>query len=728
MTDWTRPTGRIRPILRKATFMIPSLAFLCVVLRHLYVLSATAVVSQESVARTLIFAITGFSVLAAPGLFALRHLRIRYASPFEPAVLVFSTSIGCSMMVFWGLYVFDGYTRVAASAYIAISAFFGLLSVLQMPKAKILRFCRLLAPSDITLALIAILFCEAAFEASAGTPLRGWDAVVSWDKWAVAAASRTGLGRYVFGAYPQGLPGLTSFFYKLDPWGDACDMASLEHVLVGGYLAATFAVVAAFSILSLSRRFGVAGWIGLAFFVGNFQIRRCCFGDQVGYADLPCSALLLAGFSMTFLATDDSSRGFRTFSLLLIPVYFASLFIKGNSMVLLPSIAVACLATRGWRGSKAVFVSLAVSGLLVGTFFLHQWFFGVWNGEFERNLFNHSLQVKVAHTYLFETNLAHAWECLAKLVNISPRNVKTVGLSVAACCVALTAISLIWRRTASVGIVFCIAIFFWWRTASYGIRNAVFAISLVGLLGEIAVFRIPSFSAKAIMSLFALLVSAWWVFPQLKGMFQLEYPSGKSPLRIGKVGRMDRFSPMRPIHHFAVETPWGLRAEHIVEFGTGYRWLSGKGVYPMQMNATTGGFTSGDLAFSKKRKNGRVFVPKSPFVPVSRIKGMPEETGLFIYAPDKAPVDFSVQGSTLKLDVDLSGGFVCIDVKNNPNQFSIRQKNPPAVAVPYLNVLLSTNLAESILVPFWNSESKVLEFEIIPNETRAEITGVSVLH
>lgn len=37
--------------------------------------------------------------------------------------------------------------------------------------------------------------------------MKSWDAVVSWDKWAVDAATRTGINRYVFGAYPQGLPG-----------------------------------------------------------------------------------------------------------------------------------------------------------------------------------------------------------------------------------------------------------------------------------------------------------------------------------------------------------------------------------------------------------------------------------------------------------------------------------------------------------------------------------------
>ncbi len=692
MTVCSQLASRIRPILRKAKFMILSLAFLCVVLRHLYVLLATAVVSQESSARTLVFAITGFSVLAAPGLFALRHLRIRYASPFEPAVLVLSTSIGWSVIVFWILYVCDGYTKTATGAYIVISAFFGLLSFWQTSNGEIRHFCRLLSPSDITLSLIVILYCEAAFEASAGFPLAGWDAVVSWDKWAVAAASRTGLGRYVFGAYPQGLPGLTSFFYKLDPWGDACDMASLEHVLVGGYLAAAFAGVAAFSILSLCRRTGVTGWISLAFFVGNFQIRKCCFGIQVGYADLPCSALLLAGFSMTLLATDLSSRDFRKICLLLVPIYFASLFFKGNSMLLLPSIVVVCLTAQRWRGSKAILTSLAVSGLPVVAFFLHQWFFGVWNGEFERNLFNHSLPVKASHAYLFKTDIAHAWTCLAKLVNIPPRNVKTIGLAVALGCVAATSISLMRRRSAAVGIVFCISLFFWWHTASYDIRNAVFAICLVGLLGEIAVFCIPRFSVRAFLSLVAVLVSAWWIFPQLENKIHLEYPSANSPLRIGKDGRAERFSPMRPIHRFAVETPWGIRAEHIVEFGTGYRWLSGKGAYPMQMTEIGGTFSRGDLAFSKSRKNGSVYVPMPPFVPVSRIEGMSEETGLFLVAPDKVPVDFAVEGSTLKIESDHPGGFLSVEVKNNPKQFSIRQKNPPAEAVAYLNVLLSKNM------------------------------------
>ena len=50
--------------------------------------------------------------------------------------------------------------------------------------------------------LLGFLFVQGLFERVIGTPMVSWDALVSWDKWAVDAAGRQSLGCYAMGGYP----------------------------------------------------------------------------------------------------------------------------------------------------------------------------------------------------------------------------------------------------------------------------------------------------------------------------------------------------------------------------------------------------------------------------------------------------------------------------------------------------------------------------------------------
>jgi hypothetical protein len=164
-------------------------------------------------------------------------------------------------------------------------------------------------------------------------PYRMWDALVSWDKWAVDWATHSSVAHYLFGSYTQLLPMLHSIPYKLARSADAI----LPHETFVNHAVHTFwSVLLLIALYRLALLWHAAAWFATLSFFGWYAVQAMI---PSGYTDI-----LAAAGSMTALAlTVGRQQGAWTCSRAEWTVLGSSYFIAMAAK--LPAIVWVALAT-----------------------------------------------------------------------------------------------------------------------------------------------------------------------------------------------------------------------------------------------------------------------------------------------------------------------------------------------------------------------------------------------
>lgn len=621
--------------LKKATEILPALLTVGLTLfavgRFLQVIISLAIAARGSEWRVAANAATAFAAFTGPGLFLWAKLKPKTDNPFLFPVFVLASGIGASMLLLWAAYLLCIYSRPAS--LVLVSLFFALAAcgVIMMfrertvTRTSVWSSLRTLSFSEFAVLAVSLFFCEGIFEAVAGMPLASWDAVVSWDKWAADIAARTGLGGYISGAYPQGIPLLLSLFYKvLLPVG-ADPVLSLEHLLAGG-LFQVFPLLLSLSLLAAAREYRVNPLIPAGITFGSAALVYAMI-KQVGYVDVPLAASVAALLPAIPLLKKRAA-GDMWFAAAFATLLFPVVFIKGNGF------AVALLALpflllrgrgplRGLAEYGAAVRPLAAVLVLSGLFYLHQWFVGVWTDLGEASPFNHSLAVMSSHRDLIDFSLSHYAKTLgvwAGYYGFVGAHIKYAGIALLALSVLLPVVV---RRTRIAGTAIALYVVLWFFTGSYDFRNLLFVLPLIavalpvalnGLLADRKYIRHAVTAGALLLSLFSIAKTrvpeiATIVFREFKAPNELQMSAEE---RRGKFLKLSGEEAS-----FFTDSEVARRAVHIVTASEGYRYLGGKGVYPLQENARNE-IAPHDIAFSMKR--AAKYTPPAPFVPVSNLR------------------------------------------------------------------------------------------------------------
>ena len=228
----------------------------------------------------------------APGLGLLRLGRARVSSLSVKILLVIVLSLSASACLFWHLYLFGIYTKAASIGILLFMGCFGLYGlqpeITSCSLENLRRRWTAISRGGRVGLLIGLVFLQGLFETAVGLPMVDWDALVSWDKWAVDMANRSGLGQYIMGGYPQLLPTLHSVFYKLA--GTGGEVLPPEHLLLHGFNVLYVAVLM-LSLWVLGRFLRFSWLVALAIYVLH---RGTSVFLANGYVDTPLAAFVLA--------------------------------------------------------------------------------------------------------------------------------------------------------------------------------------------------------------------------------------------------------------------------------------------------------------------------------------------------------------------------------------------------------------------------------------------------
>lgn len=313
--------------------------------------------------------------IALPG-FALAHwlgLRARRKSDAWLAVLAGGIGVvvlAAYLMLFAGLYsrpVLLLVTFLAPAAYLWSIRGRGLSLLSPAGREKRAASPGLTWLDRAVLGMVGI-WLLAAWADAATTPLLNWDALVSWDKWAVDWARRTQFWNYPTGDYPQTLPILGSILYKL--FGTAQDNFPPEQFAWHG----AQALIAGAYVLGLVRlaqlaRVPVWAAVTLGLCSGTFH-------SNMTSGNAECLLMFLFVAPIALLCAHNAGeieieRGLGLFFGILM---FAAAFTKLMGVLVLPLAAYLAMRNgRGWRW-RALVTMVALPLLLTTQFLAYQQF------------------------------------------------------------------------------------------------------------------------------------------------------------------------------------------------------------------------------------------------------------------------------------------------------------------------------------------------------------------
>lgn len=728
--------GRISA--RKAFGALTGIVLAFAAVRFVYASAILCRISYEPWTHGAAFALLALVVSVCPGLFLWSRSGLRTDDPFLPPVFVVASSLGCTMAVAWVLYLFGLFTRPAAFGLLAVWAALGVLGVVRRPPSVRNILARMaISPVEALSLSVAVLFCEGLFECVAGSPMTAWDAIVSWDKWAADIAVRNGLGGYVAGGYPQGMPLLCGLFYKvLLPAGPEAP-SSLVHLLLPGFFQ-LFPLLLALGVLAVSRGLGTNAFWSLALVFGCGHVIRNAV-KFVGYVDVPLAAFVVAAVAVV-LAVRNQSEGLSRGRILesVFPVLFPVAFAKGNGFI---ALALATLAAtvlyrgRRDRGSILAFwIAIAASSI----FYLHQWFVGVWTQLGETSPFNHSLEVMSSHRDLVRPTVDHLLETVSSF-GASYGFGDSIPLVLFACAVIGSfAVSLAVRKTRIPALFILFLAVAWFYLGSYDERNFLLAIALAAILvpyGFSAALRTRP-RAYAALLCFVLPCCAYSMartrLPGIAAVCGHRYivPALVSESPEARTRHALKTSPEGVA--FFTSSPAAMRASHILSVHPGYRYLRGKGVYPLQRNAyrETGPY---DLAVEAKG----LFVPKAPYVPMSDLSGCSGlGNRLYVAQPMLVSVPFEIEKTpeaTMiripRTDAVPDCGFVSIGVRGAAEGVLLGIEETDSLSGTIFRPYVNGSVAR---LGYWVRESSpCLRFRIEPGRgadiERVEIASVATV-
>jgi len=427
-------------------------------------------------------------LMFGPGLWLNRLLRITCRQLRTQLLLITTTSISLSALFFWHLYLLGIYTPTLCLAGLLVMAMGGTYGLLGGSIAKrcwtLYDRWRMLPVLDRIGLFLGLLFLQGLFEAAIGTPMLAWDAIVSWDKWAVDMSMRHGLGQYLMGGYPQFLPTLHSVFYKIA--GTGGDVFPVEHLLLHGFCVVYVAILM-LSLWCLARNLPLPCMIAWLLFVWNKDV----FGYLAnGYVDIHLTATVSTACALLFSyrAGDWNARpGIVPDATIFLLVLFPVAFTKGNGMIW--SLLLAALLLRvSWKQSRFAMgcVSIALVMLSVAPYFLHQFYYSHHADLAERRPFLHAFTLEVAHTSLFTPDGKHANAMVAQLMNVYSAP-EAIGIPVVVLCACVCLLALFRLKLAFFSLSGALTLVIWFFTASYDFRNALtaFYVLIIALIGTL---------------------------------------------------------------------------------------------------------------------------------------------------------------------------------------------------------------------------------------------------
>ncbi len=607
--------------------------------------------------QTLAFLAVSLALTLGPGLFLWRVARLSTDNAALFFTHILATSLGCTMLASWLLLLGGFWTHGAALAVAGGSAALGLVaagSSLATPAARastrlgIAHALRSLTVSEALAIGLALIVGELLFELTAGSPMQGWDAYLSWDKWAEELAAGCSLGRRAFGFYPQGIPLLGSVFYKVLPAIGPVP-ASTAHLLLHGFHA-VFPLLLLLSVCALSRPLGFNPLVGQALVLSDFFLVQSLL-KQAGDADVPLTAFCAAALALTLFAAASAKRAASCFAVAAatVPAVFALVFTKGSGIVVLPILWLALRRAADKPARRRALAALALAAALAAPFYLHQAALALVPSLAVHDPFHLALPLETAHTDLFHPDLSHLAGWILKTgPNLCLGDAPVLSYSATALAVVAVLAALVLRKARAVAAGAVWLFVLWFFTASYDWRNAFPAHLLACLAGAATVQRLTDlprwrgvrrtlvllsvFGAMALLfrqrlpSLAADRLARRPVRPPL-----LALPEGERPSRISSLG--DAFALYRAV-------PFLRDAPHLRMPGRDFRLLP---------NAVRGIPYKGADAFADPRKGDLCFARRSFFaatkdyLPVATVRG-PRDLGetLLLYRPP--PIEYSFRG------------------------------------------------------------------------------------
>ncbi len=544
-----------------------------------------------------VWGFAGIAVLAifGPGLFLTRALRVECGSFSTRLLLTVVASLGVSVLFAWNLYFFGLFTRPALLAGLGLAAAGGLhglrgLAPVETGRRLAERWRALSAAERWGLAL-GLLFLQGLFEANVGRPMTAWDAVVSWDKWAVDMAARAGLGQYVMGGYPQFFPTLHSLFYKI-AGRTAADVLPAEHLLLHGFCA-IHAALLMLSLWCLGRRLRAPGLLVFLVFAGN----RTVFSYlSAGYVDVPLAAMACAACALIVAYRDGiwkAGRGRSADAGLLFPAFFAVAFMKGNGLIWVALLAGYLIApARDRRRTGVALGAAALAALAVAPFYAQQMWYTRHFDLAEKSPFLHAFRLVPAHTTLFTPDAAHARLWLGRLLADygipGSLSAWAAGIGLCLCAWALA------RRRLAFFAASGVALFaVWFYTGSYDFRNALVPLLFLIFAMAGALFDLPvgKRGGRIRAGLCAGAV-ALWVFRGAAAPLQEVFLRPLRPFPVPEAFALEPGArhlvvwPWGEIRKLIFDTPFGQRAAHVNSGFWGlYRLLAPRGTYALNANS-----------------------------------------------------------------------------------------------------------------------------------------------
>ena len=266
--------------------------------------------------------------LSIPGLLLLK--RIGFSSKAHGEVLVAMVS---SSLAYWALLgILLGYLGLYYRAALLAALIIPMVALFIRPSHLPIwpsgfprhfgQSLRQIGFADGVALSITLLYLVLAGLDALTSPFTVWDAIVSWDKWAVDWARRTVVRDYLFGGYGQLLPIFSSMNYKIAGTFDAILPPQMFvnhafHALIGALLV--------LALYRISRIFGTPLWIALVTLFGLAPFRESIIS---GNADLLLTFLATASLLLLVSYLDKNWKADASVAWVFVPVCSALLLTK----------------------------------------------------------------------------------------------------------------------------------------------------------------------------------------------------------------------------------------------------------------------------------------------------------------------------------------------------------------------------------------------------------------
>ena len=624
--------------------------FILPVLRFLFAGALLLKSSPGGFAPVLRFTLAALVLLFGPGLALRRLLRKHLPNGFAINLLfVLTTSLATCGLCVWELYFFNCYTRTVLLVALVLFTVAGLYGLFENDLGtcilKTYDNWRRLSVSDQVLLVLFACFIEALFESSVGLPYTDWDAVVSWDKWALDMSMRKGLGGYLMGGYPQFFSSINSVFYKLAETGNV--PLPPEQLLLHGFQV-IYPVLIGLSLWCIGQRFHFKGLLAFFLFVSIPSVFQCLSN---GYADIPLTAFLASGFVMTdALARSDPPEpqsflwNWTGFPLFVALLFFPCVFTKATGIlwIVFFTVRLCVISKRPMRFGWMIGLLFSL-GLFYPFIAIQRWLTAnpTWR---ETAPFLHSFPVIFAHVSIFTPNLSHLADCFRRVFT-DKLAIITYPLWLTVVLTAITVLLSLCHKKSRCFLLLAVAsLTFWFYTASYDLRNAFPALCTA----VCAVVAIPvrpvrrkgpwKDKLRPLAFLILLLAIALPAFAnRILPTLRTEVKRYHAPRAFsdGFDTRHMVFRPEGDLRNILYEAPYGLRAVHLITGNHLYRLLAPKGVYAVQQNAYNDSRPHDIVVQNKGLK-----APPSSFVPVSEIRRAPGYRTLWMNRPAFKPCNF----------------------------------------------------------------------------------------